>query len=238
MQAIERFTQQQIPVQAVDGFGPEEGETAEPIAMGRQTLWGGAGKPPSRAVMAAAARAARQEMMQRIREKRAPAKTRRASPAAQQETAAHDADATTEQDVRPLDAEGNPLPRTPHQPRPRKRRNRFRSGGGGQRAQRPDAAEQGAFQAESPSGNRPASGAARHPGGNKPNRPRRSNQGEAQPRSHESTLFKTHRDEFKAPPRNKSSNSGQPDPLRTSVDSIRRSARSTGSGKPRRSWGS
>ena len=30
MQAIERFTQQQIPVQAVDGFGPEEGETAEP----------------------------------------------------------------------------------------------------------------------------------------------------------------------------------------------------------------
>ena len=238
MQAIERFTQQQIPVQAVDGFGPEEGETAEPIAMGRQTLWGGAGKPPSRAVMAAAARAARQEMMQRIREKRAPEKTRRAAPAAQQEIAAHNADATAEQDARPLDAEGNPLPRTPHQPRPRKRRNRFRSGGGGQRALRPDTAEQGAFQAESPSGNRPASGAARHPGGNKPNRPRRSNQGEAQPRSHESTLFKTHRDEFKAPPRNKSSNSGQPDPLRTSVDSIRRSARSTGSGKPRRSWGS
>lgn len=140
--------------------------------------------------------------------------------------------------MRPLDAEGNPLPRTPHQPRPRKRRNRFRSGGGGQRTQRPDAAEPDAFQADSPSGNRPASGAARQPGGNKPNnRPRRSNQGEAQPRSHESTLFKTHRDEFKAP-RSKG-NSGQPDPLRTSVDSIRRSARSTGSGgKPRRSWGS
>src|SRR3954469_24774921 len=68
MQEIERFTKQSIPVQAVEGFGPEAGERAEPIAMGRQTLWGGAGKPPSRDVMAAAAKAARQEMMQRIRE--------------------------------------------------------------------------------------------------------------------------------------------------------------------------
>ena len=39
--------------------------------MGRQTIWGGAGKPPSRDVMAAAAKAARQEMMTRIREKKA-----------------------------------------------------------------------------------------------------------------------------------------------------------------------
>ena len=38
--------------------------------MGRQTLWGGLGKPPSREVMAAAARAARTEMMDRIRENR------------------------------------------------------------------------------------------------------------------------------------------------------------------------
>ncbi|MEN9538602.1 MAG: hypothetical protein RLZZ126_837 [Pseudomonadota bacterium] len=68
MQEIERFTKQQIPVQALEGFGPDEGERAEPIAMGRQTLWGGAGKPPSREVMAAAAKAARSEMMQRIRE--------------------------------------------------------------------------------------------------------------------------------------------------------------------------
>ena len=36
--------------------------------MGRQTIWGGAGKPPSREVMMAAAKAARQEMMQRIRD--------------------------------------------------------------------------------------------------------------------------------------------------------------------------
>jgi ATP-dependent RNA helicase RhlE len=55
----------------LEGFGPEPGEVAEPIAMGRQTLWGGAGKPPSREVMAAAAKAARQDMMQRIRDNKA-----------------------------------------------------------------------------------------------------------------------------------------------------------------------
>ncbi len=68
MQAIERFTKQEIPVQIVEGFMPEPGEKAEPIAMGRQTIWGGAGKPPSRDVMQAAAKAARSEMMQRVRE--------------------------------------------------------------------------------------------------------------------------------------------------------------------------
>ncbi len=67
---IERFTKQQIAVKIVDGFGPEPGERAEPIAMGRQTIWGGAGKPPSRDVMQAAAKAARTEMMQRVRESR------------------------------------------------------------------------------------------------------------------------------------------------------------------------
>ena len=71
MHEIERFTRQQIPVRILDAYGPEEGEQAEPIAMGRQTLWGGLGKPPSREVMQAAARAARQEMMQRIRENKA-----------------------------------------------------------------------------------------------------------------------------------------------------------------------
>jgi len=71
MQDIERFTKQNIPVQIIDGFGPEPGEQGEPIAMGRQTIWGGAGKPPSRDVMQAAARAARTEMMQRVRENKA-----------------------------------------------------------------------------------------------------------------------------------------------------------------------
>ncbi|MBK6295447.1 MAG: DEAD/DEAH box helicase [Rhodoferax sp.] len=68
MQDIERFTKQNIAVQIVDGFMPEPGEKAEPIAMGRQTIWGGAGKPPSRDVMQAAAKAARTEMMQRVRD--------------------------------------------------------------------------------------------------------------------------------------------------------------------------
>ena len=71
MMDIERFTKQQIAVQHIEGFGPEPGEKAEPIAMGRQTIWGGAGKPPSRDVMQAAAKAARTEMMQRMREGKA-----------------------------------------------------------------------------------------------------------------------------------------------------------------------
>jgi ATP-dependent RNA helicase RhlE len=70
MKEIEHFTRQEIAVQVIEGFGAEPDEQAEPIAMGRQTLWGGLGKPPSRDVMAAAARAARQEMMERIREKK------------------------------------------------------------------------------------------------------------------------------------------------------------------------
>ena len=68
MKDIEHFTKQQVPVVVVEGFGPEPDERAEPIAMCRQTLWGGLGKPPGRDVMAAAAKAARNEMMQRIRD--------------------------------------------------------------------------------------------------------------------------------------------------------------------------
>jgi len=72
MQDIERFTKQNIEVVVVEGFAPEPGEKAEPIAMGRQTIWGGAGKPPSRDVMQAAAKAARTEMLQRVRESKGP----------------------------------------------------------------------------------------------------------------------------------------------------------------------
>ena len=68
MQDIERFTKQNIEVVVVPGFEAEPGERAEPLAMGRQTIWGGLGKPPSRDVMQAAAKAARSEMMQRIRD--------------------------------------------------------------------------------------------------------------------------------------------------------------------------
>ena len=68
MQDIERFTKQNIEKVIVPGFEAEPGEKAEPLAMGRQTIWGGLGKPPSRDVMQAAAKAARSEMMQRIRD--------------------------------------------------------------------------------------------------------------------------------------------------------------------------
>ncbi|APW45964.1 DEAD/DEAH box helicase [Rhodoferax antarcticus] len=76
MQAIERFTKQDIPVEIKEGFMPEPGEKAEPIAMGRQTIWGGAGKPPSREVMMAAGKAARSEMLTRVRESKGPGAAR------------------------------------------------------------------------------------------------------------------------------------------------------------------
>ena len=115
MMEIERFTKQQIPVQVLDGFGPAEDERAEPIAMGRQTLWGGLGKPPSRDVMMAAAKAARQEMMQRIRDNKAgagprngggrPAQGRGAAP----ERAA--ASRRAPDDAVELNADGTPIAR-------------------------------------------------------------------------------------------------------------------------------
>ena len=71
MQEIERFTKQNIDVVTVPGFEADPDERAEPLAMGRQTIWGGLGKPPSRDVMQAAAKAARSEMMTRIRDTRA-----------------------------------------------------------------------------------------------------------------------------------------------------------------------
>ena len=68
MQDIERFTKQNIEKIIVPGFEADPGEKAEPLAMGRQTIWGGLGKPPSRDVMQAAAKNARSEMMTRIRD--------------------------------------------------------------------------------------------------------------------------------------------------------------------------
>jgi ATP-dependent RNA helicase RhlE len=68
-QAIEHFTKQRIERVPMPDFAPEPGEKGEPIAMGRQTIWGGAGKPPSRDVMQAAAKAAMQEMRQRLNDR-------------------------------------------------------------------------------------------------------------------------------------------------------------------------
>jgi len=135
MHEIERFTRQQIPVQILEGFGPDPDEKAEPIAMGRQTLWGGLGKPPSREVMQAAARAARQEMMQRIRESKAGGGGRgqggnRPAPAPRTRTQ----DSAVPTDAAELDADGQPIETRAGEQRPqgeRSGRSRRRRGGRG-----------------------------------------------------------------------------------------------------------
>jgi ATP-dependent RNA helicase RhlE len=197
MQEIERFTKQSIPSQVVEGFAPEAGERAEPIAMGRQTIWGGLGKPPSREVMMAAAKAARQEMMQRIR------------------------------DNKGADAE------------------RGRSGGGRNGSGAGNGSRNGAAQPNSQrtqSGARPARGPNPAPqrNGNGQQAPRQNGNGqprrdsEDQPRdgAHNIASPFVQRDPT---PRN---TDGQPDPLRTSVDSMGgRGRRGNGGGRPNRSGG-
>jgi len=125
MQEIERFTKQDIPVQVVDGFGVEAGEQAEPIAMGRQVLWGGKGRPPSREVMNAAAKAARSEMMQRIRENKdkqgQPSRRKAEGGNGQQPRNGHGANGN-----------GQPKPQQPRGPKPQHARN-GQNGNGQQR---------------------------------------------------------------------------------------------------------
>ncbi len=70
MADIERFTKQNIPREDLPDFAPR-GEVGQPMAMGRQVIWGGLGKPPSREEMAAAGKTARREMMQRVNERKA-----------------------------------------------------------------------------------------------------------------------------------------------------------------------
>ncbi len=184
MMDIERFTKQQIAVQLIDGFGPEPGEKAEPIAMGRQTIWGGAGKPPSRDVMAAAAKAARTEMLQRMRESKAG------------------------QGDRGNARGGRGGPRGARPAQPQGQRNGNGNGNGGGR----------------PAQSRPAQGRPAHT-------PRHDS--DAQPRegAHQSVRPFVQRD---ATPR---STDGQPDPLRTSVDSLGGRGRNGGGGRSNRSGG-
>ena len=194
MQEIERFTKQRIPAQVIEGFGPEPGERGEPIAMGRQTIWGGAGKPPSREVMLAAAKAARQEMMQRIR------------------------------DNKGADAE--------------------RGGRNGGRNGSANGARNGAAQPQgqrTSAGPKPARGPNPAQGRNGNAQPQRQT-GNGQPRrdledqprdgAHNIASPFVQRD---APPRH---TDGQPDPLRTSVDSMGgRGRRGNGGGRSNRSGG-
>ncbi|MDR0275697.1 MAG: DEAD/DEAH box helicase [Burkholderiaceae bacterium] len=135
MHAIEKFTRQQIPVRILDGYGPAEGEHALPIAMGRQTLWGGLGQPPGREVMQAAARAARQEMMQRIREGK-PRQSQDARPGGRARFDASEPPRQSAQDLPanenalPAGAEGSGAPGEDRNNRPRPRRRRIGRLGG------------------------------------------------------------------------------------------------------------
>jgi ATP-dependent RNA helicase RhlE len=191
MMDIERFTKQTIPVQVIEGFGPEEGEKAEPIAMGRQTIWGGAGKPPSRDVMQAAAKAARGEMMERMRA----GKTGQG-----------------ERGGRPGGGGGGNSPRSGGggggggRNAPRGAQGQGQGQGGGPRSQAP-----------APARGRPAGGGG---GGNRFS--------DAQP-PRDNAHLGTHGG-HSMPSSRGSGPSGQPDPMRTSVDSMTERGRRGGGG--------
>ncbi len=227
MMDIERFTRQEIPVQLLEGFGPEPGEVAEPIAMGRQTLWGGAGKPPSRDVMAAAAKAARQDMMQRIRDNKV----------------AVGGGGGGQRQPR---AEGQGQPRPSRNAPPPSRRNgpqgapRFEGQGDGRRESgrgqeqrgeprfdsRGDGQGRPAPRGPRPEGRGPTRGGQGGPGGGQD---RRVDDGDELPR-HIDPLKTTQFARLDLPNRKPVRTSGQPDPTRTSIDSLASSGRRHGGG--------
>jgi ATP-dependent RNA helicase RhlE len=199
MMDIERFTKQEIPVEIFQEFMPEPGEKAEPIAMGRQTIWGGAGKPPSRDVMAAAAKAARTEMLQRVREKKA---SDGGSPGrgngGQRQRSAPQGEGQGESR-----GEGG---------------GRGRNGGGGRNAQGPRPQRDG--QGQPRSRDNFGSGQARN--ADRPNRGPREDRGEGGDRAERQPGPNAHLGSLRIrEPRNTgSAPGGQPDPLRTSIDSL------------------
>ena len=230
MMDIERFTKQEIPVQLLEGFGPEPGEVAEPIAMGRQTLWGGAGKPPSRDVMAAAAKAARQDMMQRIRDNKVavggggqgPRQARGDGPGP----------------ARPSRNGPPPSRRNGPQGAPRfegqgdGRREGGRDGGRGQEQRgdprfdnRGDGQGRPAPRGPRPDGRGPRGGGQGVQGG----QDRHHNDGDELPR-HIDPLKTTQFARLDLPNRKPVRTSGQPDPTRTSIDSLASGGRRHGGG--------
>jgi ATP-dependent RNA helicase RhlE len=199
MQEIERFTKQRIPAQVIEGFGPEPGERGEPIAMGRQTIWGGAGKPPSREVMLAAAKAARQEMMQRIRDNKGADAERGSRNGGGRNGSGNGAGNGSRN--------GAPPPQ-------------------GQRASAGPRPARGPNPAQGRNGN------AQPPRQNGNGQPRRDLEDQPRDGAHNISSPFVQRD---ATPRH---TDGQPDPLRTSVDSMGgRGRRGNGGGRPNRSGG-
>ena len=223
MMDIERFTKQEIPVQLLEGFGPEPGEVAEPIAMGRQTLWGGAGKPPSRDVMAAAAKAARSDMMQRIRDNKAPG----GSSGGQRQPRA-------ESQGQPRPSRSGPAPSRRNGPQGAPR---FEGQGDGRRDVGRDNGPRGdvRFDNRGDGQGRPAPRGPR-PEGRGPNRggqgggqERREHDGDELPR-HIDPLKTTQFARLDLPNRKPVRTSGQPDPTRTSIDSLASGGRRHGGG--------
>ena len=223
MMEIERFTKQEIPVQILEGFGPEPGEKPEPIAMGRQTLWGGAGRPPSRDVMQAAAKAARSDMMLRIRESKGAAGEGGGGGRG-----------------------GRPSGNGGGQARPEGGAGRSRNGpppsrrGGPAQGPRTDRQDRGERRFDSPPSDRFNERGDRrndrpNDGPNDRNMDRdhdRGPRGDELPR-HIDPLMTNQFARQGAPRRNSSGGGGQPDPTRTSIDSLAGSGR----GGPRRNGG-
>ncbi|PUE47841.1 RNA helicase [Limnohabitans sp. 2KL-1] len=234
MMDIERFTKQEIPVQLLEGFGPEAGEVAEPIAMGRQTLWGGAGKPPGRDVMAAAAKAARQDMMQRIRDNKAPG----GSAGGQRQARGEGQGPARAPRNGPAPSRRNGpqgAPRFEGQADGRREggRDGHRDGGRGQEQRgdprfdnRGDGQGRPAPRGPRPEGRGPARGAQGGQGGGQD---RRRGDGDELPR-HIDPLKTTQFARLDLPNRKPVRTSGQPDPTRTSIDSLASGGRRHGGG--------
>ena len=247
MMDIERFTKQEIPVQVLEGFGPAPDEVAQPIAMGRQTIWGGAGKPPGREVMQAAAKAARQEMMERIRTTKAAQGDARGKRGGGKRPAA--AEGQTEAFA---GEEGQQRPARAERPRgERSERNHDRQGqgqgqgqgqrddnrrgprrgpgqslqnnNGGGRGRRQDGGGNG----RSGGGNNAAHGGG-YGGGNGGNGGGRRHD-DSQPRG-ENAHLGTQLGHLGGPRHNSRGAGGQPDPMRTSVDSMGGGGRRGGGG--------
>jgi ATP-dependent RNA helicase RhlE len=206
MMDIERFTKQQIPVEIFQEFMPEPGEKAEPIAMGRQTIWGGAGKPPSRDVMAAAAKAARTEMLQRVREKKA-------NEGASSGRGNNNGGSGHRQRSAPQ-GEGQAESRGEGGGRGRN--------GGGRNAQGPRPQREGQGQGQGQPRNRDGFGGGPQRNADRPNRGPREGRDESGERGERQPGPNAHLGSLRIrEPRNSGGASGgQPDPLRTSIDSL------------------
>jgi ATP-dependent RNA helicase RhlE len=198
--------------------------------MGRQTIWGGAGKAPSREVMAAAAKNARQEMMHRIRERKAseqkPRPPRPAGPKL-------NADGQMVEDGG-IAQQGDGTPRPPRADGDRNNNRNRRGNRGGNRS----GENRQEFRGDGRGGNR---------GGRQGADPRHQPRQPQQPRPDaefdgDSETFErqpgpnAHLGSMRIrEPRLKGGGNGQPDPLRTSIDSL--GGRGNGGGNRRRGGG-